>query len=177
MNYYALKTSDKKIVNRYNEGEVELLLDGINGYQSDNDKIYSGAPVFLVFGGDNVPWKLGLAAVCKADDGPIDIGYDESKPNNYKVKCDNAAKLPTIMSKVDFIPYKDSYDSFIGPNTKGSRNQALFKITEQQVIGILRGVLDKYPQLEKEIEKLCQSARFLFSLVNDCVAVDKEKKI
>ena len=130
------------------------MLDGINGYKGRGDVISAGDPVFLVFGGDDVPWTLGLAAICKSLGGPCEEGYDTAKPKNYKVNCHVEASLPKVMQKVDFIPYKDSYDSFVGPNTKGSRNQALFKITEQQVVGILRGVLDKYPQLEKAIEDL-----------------------
>lgn len=154
MNYYALKTSDENLVKQFQSGISNLMLDGINGYKSKGDMISAGDPVFLVFGGDNVSWTLGLAAICKSLGGPCEEGYDTAKPNNYKVNCHVEASLPKVMQKVDFIPYKDSYDSFIGPNTKGSRNQALFKISEKQVIGILRGVLDKYPQLEKEIENM-----------------------
>lgn len=154
MNYYALKTSDYNIVKQFQTGTLDLMLDGINGYKGRGDVLSAGDPVFLVFGGDDVPWTLGLAAICKSLGGPCEEGYDTAKPKNYKVNCHVEASLPKVMQKVDFIPYKDSYDSFVGPNTKGSRNQALFKITEQQVVGILRGVLDKYPQLEKAIEDL-----------------------
>ena len=154
MKFYAIRTSESNIVKDLKSGKKELVIEGLNGYKKKEDKISAGDPVFLVFGGDNVPWALGLAGICKALDGPFDKGYDSSKPSNYKVKCSVEATLPEIMPKTDFIPYRDSYDSFIGPSTKGSRTQALFKISEKQVIAVLRGILDKYPYLESEIAKL-----------------------
>ena len=84
MNYYALKTSDYSVVKKFQTGTLDLILDGINGYRGRGDEISAGDPVFLVFGGDNVSWTLGLAAICKSLGGPCEEGYDTAKPNNYK---------------------------------------------------------------------------------------------
>ncbi len=152
-NFYVVKTSDIDVVNKFKKGETDFELDGLNGYDKNNqDKITSGVPLFLVFGGNNVPWTLGLVAVCKTTSGPKN--YDNK---NYTLSFNVVSRLPETMTKADFIPYRDSYDSFIGPNTKGSRNQALFKISENQVVGVLRGVLDRYPDLETSLSSLFSS--------------------
>ena len=146
MNFYVVRTSYEDIVNGVNSGKKDFTLEGINTHV---DQVTADLPLLLVFGGNGVPWTLGLAAVCKTTTGPTDIGYDSTK--NYKLGINVVAKLPEIMTKVDFIPYRDSYDTFVGPQTKGSMNQALLKINEQQIVSILRGILDKYPELESDI--------------------------
>lgn len=146
MNFYVVRTSYEDIVNGVNSGKKDFTLEGINTHV---DQITADLPLLLVLGGNGVPWTLGLAAVCKTTTSPTDIGYDSTK--NYKLGINVVAKLPEVMTKVDFIPYRDSYDTFVGPQTKGSMNQALLKINEQQIVSILRGILDKYPELESDI--------------------------
>ena len=150
MNYFVIKTSDGKFIDKFNNEEtVHITCEGLNSYDKNNsDALRKGAPVFLVWGGDNVPWPLGLAGICIAASDPKEKGYDASSPKNYRLDMEVAIRLPHVMTKTDYIPYPFSYDSFVGPNTKGSRNQALLKINQEQVAGIIRGIIDMFPELE-----------------------------
>lgn len=150
-NYYVVKTSDCNAVKDFENGHTSFCLKGLNSYEDSNDIIKPGDPIFLVFGGNNVYWTLGLVAVLKAKSGPV---RDNNSERNYMINAEMVAKIVPTMTKEDFIPYKDSYNSFIGPSTKGSRNQALYMISEAQVIGVLRGVLDTHPELEESISAL-----------------------
>ena len=150
-NYYVVKTSDYNVVKEFENGNTSFCLKGLNSYESSDEMIKPGDPIFLVFGGNNVYWTLGLVAVLKAVSGPVRGNHSDK---NYKINTEMVAKIVPTMTKEDFIPYRDSYNSFIGPNTKGSRNQALYMISEPQVISVLRGILDTHPELEESISSL-----------------------
>ncbi|WP_310602977.1 McrB family protein [Anaerosporobacter sp.] len=151
MEYFIVKTNDDEIVSLFQSGTDEITLSGINSYE---DSFVAGLPLFLLFGGDGVPWDKGLVALCKTLSGPIDKGYDASSAKSlkyYKIKFKIVARLPRTLFKSDFIPYKKAYDSYIGPSTKGERNQALNKITDEQAIAIIRAILDYFPSLDTDL--------------------------
>lgn len=151
LDFFVVRTNFKDNIDHVQNGDEEFVLDGLNTHI---DIVKSGMPLLFVFGGNMDPWPLGLAAICQITTDPMDEGYDPDKKNNYKLGIKIIAKLEQVMTKSDFIPYRDSYDTFIGPQTKGSMNQSLLRINEDQVVSILRGILDMHPQLESHIESL-----------------------
>lgn len=151
LDFFVVRTNFKDNIDHVQNGDEEFVLDGLNTHI---DIVKSGMPLLFVFGGNMDPWPLGLAAICQITTDPMDEGYDPDKKNNYKLGIKIIAKLEPVMTKSDFIPYRDSYDTFIGPQTKGSMNQSLLRINEDQVVSILRGILDMHPQLESQIESL-----------------------
>lgn len=151
LDFFVVRTNFKDNIDHVQNGDEEFVLDGLNTHI---DIVKSGMPLLFVFGGNMDPWPLGLAAICQITTDPMDEGYDPDKKSNYKLGIKIIAKLEPVMTKSDFIPYRDSYDTFIGPQTKGSMNQSLLRINEDQVVSILRGILDMHPQLESHIERL-----------------------
>lgn len=151
LDFFVVRTNFKDNIDHVQNGDEEFVLDGLNTHI---DIVKSGMPLLFVFGGNMDPWPLGLAAICQITTDPMDEGYDPDKKSNYKLGIKIIAKLEPVMTKSDFIPYRDSYDTFIGPQTKGSMNQSLLRINEDQVVSILRGILDMHPQLESHIESL-----------------------
>jgi len=148
MRYFAVKTSDQEFYNEFIRNEEEITLSGINSY---DDIIDRGLILFIILGGDRVPWDKGLAGIAVTTSGSLDKGYDVEKPKNYKLKFRFVSRMKRILGKSDFIPYKGTYNSYVGPSTKGERNQALTEITEKQATAILRAVLDYFPEEEKNI--------------------------
>ena len=151
MRYFAVKTSDPEFFSAYSCGEDHLILDGINSY---DDIIKPGIVLFVILGGDRVEWNKGLAAVALTESGPVDKGYDEDKPKNYKLKFRIVSRMKEVLGKDKFVPYKGTYNSYVGPSTKGERNQALTEINRKQATAVLHAVLDYYPDEEDNISSI-----------------------
>lgn len=151
MKFFAIKTSNPDFYSKYSDGETQLMLDGINSY---DDVIKPGMILFVILGGDRVDWTKGLAGIAVTESGPYKKGYDSDKPKNYKLKFRLVSKMPRILEKNDFIPYKGTYNSYVGPSTKGERNQALTEITKNQAVAIIRAVLDYFPDEEEIIASI-----------------------
>lgn len=154
MKFFAIKTSDPDFYTKYSRGETQFTLDGINSYE---DVIKPGMMLFVILGGDRVGWTKGLAGIALTESGPCDKGYDNSKPKNYKLKFKLIIRMPRILEKKDFIPYKGTYNSYVGPSTKGERNQALTEISENKAVAITRAVLDYFPDEEEHVASIVSS--------------------
>ena len=156
MTVFKIKTSDEKIFNDYQKGRDILKIDHLIQYE---DEIDIDAPVLLLFGGDNRPWVNGLYAIAKIISKPLELGYETAlRGRYYKLKIEIVLRLDTVFEKSDFICYPESFDSGVGPSTKGERNQALGTIddkgTPKTIASICRALLDENPKYEKKLRSV-----------------------
>lgn len=152
MTVFKIKTGDENIYASFrDESNKEILVDHLIQY---DNQIKIGTPVFLLFGGDGTPWENGLAGICKISSTPIDLGYEVAKNGKYfKLKLEIIVRLKKHLTKMDFSKYPETFDTGIGPSTKGERNQALGIIEDNKAIAALcRAIIDKEPDLTNSIK-------------------------
>lgn len=154
MTVFRIKTGDMETYNLFhNKGSNQLTVDHLIQYEND---IKIGAPVLLLFGGDGTPWKNGLAGLGKITSKPIDYGYEKAGNGSYyKLNLEITVRLKEHLAKGDFVRYPQTFDSGVGPSTKGERNQALGEINNDVITSaICRAVLDKEPEHEVALREL-----------------------
>ncbi|MFF5818811.1 AAA family ATPase [Lysinibacillus capsici] len=151
--FYSIKTGTPETVENILEFNTPLEILQLNRFVDD---IEINNIVFLVLGGDRgrpeVNWETGLIAIAKVFTEPYDIGYDR---NNYKLQVSIELLLDDPIKKEDLVPYRSTYNiPGISPMTKGEPNQALNRIPSNQVVGLVRAILDTYPDIEEELTEL-----------------------
>lgn len=170
-----IKTGSEEIYNLFTTKD-KILVDHLIQYEN---MIKIGQPVLLIFGGDGTPWDKGLAAFCKVASAPIDLGYEIAKNGKYyKLELDVIIRLKRCLGKIDFARYPQTFDSGVGPSTKGERNQALGIIDESDnitIAAICRAVLDFEPDIEKELRLLLGDELINNSKINTKVYIDPDE--
>ena len=154
MNVFKIKTGSEETYAKFNNPSVKkILVDHLIQY---DELIKIGEPVFFLFGGDGTPWENGLAGLCKIASQPLDLGYEIAKNGKYyKLELEIIYKLKTHMTKMDFSRYPETFDTGIGPSTKGERNQALGVIENKSAVAALcRAVMDKEPEISNCIREI-----------------------
>ena len=161
MTVFKIKTGDEKTYASFrDESNKEILVDHLMQY---DNQIKIGTPVFLLFGGDGTPWENGLAGICKISSSPIDLGYEIAKNGKY--------------FKMDFSKYPETFDTGIGPSTKGERNQALGIIEDDKAIAALcRAIIDKEPDLTNSIKTVFGDNIFNIASNDTIVYISPEEK-
>ncbi|MYL54187.1 AAA domain-containing protein [Pontibacillus yanchengensis] len=159
---YSIKTGDPDTVENILDQNNPVEIVQLNRFK---DELEEDTLVFIVLGGDksksHVTWETGLIGIGHIEDGPYDIGYSG---NNFKVSINIDLLLDDNIKKDDLVPYKDTYNiPGISPMTKGEPNQALSKISGKQLLGLVRAILDYYPDSEEELEDIF-GARFMFNV-------------
>lgn len=147
MRVFKIKTGSDDTYRQFNTPSVKIItVDHLIQY---DDKVKIGDPVFFLFGGDGTPWENGLAGICKIASLPLELGYETAKNGKYyKLELEIIYKLQTHMTKLDFSRYPETFDTGIGPSTKGERNQALGIIENTKAVAALcRALLDKEPEI------------------------------
>ena len=146
MTVFKIKTGSQDTYRKFKEyTTTKILIDHLIQYE---DIIEIGTAVFLLFGGDGTPWKNGLAGVCKIASKPLELGYETASNGNryYKLELEILLRLKNHLAKIDFAKYPESFDTGIGPSTKGERNQALGIIDDKKAIcAICRTIIDTEP--------------------------------
>lgn len=136
MNVFRIKTGDIHTYQIFNELKNDtILVDHLIQYENE---VEIGAPVFLLFGGDGTPWENGLAGICEIASNPLEVGYEVAKNGKYfKLKLKIVYRLNHHFTKMDFAKYPETFDTGIGPSTKGERNQALGIIENKKAVASL----------------------------------------
>lgn len=145
MIFFTIKTSDSAFVEQFNSGKVNLICSGLNSLE---DRISIGSYVFLILGGDNPPWQTGFAAICETTSNPLEKGYDPEKPKNYRLNIRVLLKFDTPIGRSEFSDHKDTFDTGVGPMTKGERNQALSEIERGKFLSVCKALLRIRPTVE-----------------------------
>ena len=154
MKVFKIKTGNQETYhNFYDISNNKIIVDHLIQYENE---IEIGSPVFLLFGGDSTPWENGLGGICKISSLPIDFGYETAKNGKYyKLELEIIIRLSRHFSKSDFIKYPETYDTGIGPSTKGERNQALGIIENTKAIcAICRAIFDYEPDKKESLSKI-----------------------
>ena len=169
MNVFKIKTGSEETYAKFNNPSVKkILVDHLIQYE---ELIKIGEPVFFLFGGDGTPWENGLAGLCKIASQPLDLGYEIAKNGKYyKLELEIIYKLKTHMTKMDFSRYPETFDTGIGPSTKGERNQALGVIENKSAVAALcRAVMDKEPEISNCIREIFGEEIFKIATQNSIV--------
>ena len=154
MKVFKIKTGDENTYKSFHDkNNSKILVEHLIQYDSE---VKIGMPVFLLFGGDGTPWINGLAGLCKVASLPIDLGYEKAKNGKYfKLELEIVFRLRRHLTKMDFSLYPKTYDTGIGPSTKGERNQALGTIEDNESIGaICRAIIDDDKSSENCISEI-----------------------
>lgn len=159
MSFFTIKTSDPSFVEHFNAGTVNLTCSGLNSLE---DKIQIGSYVLLILGGDNPPWQTGFSAICKTSSNPLEKGYDPEKPKNYRLTIQVLIKFDTPIGRSEFSDFKETFDTGVGPMTKGERNQALSEIEKVKFVSVCKALVKLRPTVEvalpAEIKALLQES-------------------
>ena len=136
MTVFKIKTGSIDSYRKFQDkSNNTILIDHLIQYE---DYLELDAPVLLLFGGDGTPWKNGLAGLCKIASKPIDYGYETASNGNkyYKLEIEIVVRLKQHLAKMDFARYPETFDTGIGPSTKGERNQALGIIEDEKGLSL-----------------------------------------
>jgi 5-methylcytosine-specific restriction endonuclease McrBC GTP-binding regulatory subunit McrB len=84
MRIYLIKVKDKSVVEQI-LNKQEFIHSGIYNFGKD---INIDDLVFIYLGGDKalISWEQGIRALGRITAVPYDLGYDKSKPRNFKIK-------------------------------------------------------------------------------------------
>lgn len=176
MTVFKIKTGNENTYASFKDvSNKEILVDHLIQY---DNQIKMGTPVFLLFGGDGTPWENGLAGICKISSSPIDLGYESAKNGKYfKLELEIIIRLKRHLTKMDFSKYPETFDTGIGPSTKGERNQALGIIEDDKAIAALcRAIVDQEPDLSNSIKDVFGDKIFNIANNDTIVYISPEEK-
>lgn len=140
--YYVFKTSDSDLVlnNILNDKVKEFEFNALPNYYED---MKEGEIVFLVLGGDKPPWNIGLRGIATIAKSPYDRGYSEKNKKYFKVLLRKKKIFSYSINREKLVPYRGTYNMpFIGPMLKGEPNQANVSVKLDQVIAVLKSIID-----------------------------------
>lgn len=146
MSVFKIKTGSMETYTQFNNPSInKIIVDHLIQY---DEFVKIGEPVFFLFGGDGTPWENGLAGICRIASKPLELGYETAKNGKYyKLELEITYRLKSHMTKMDFSRYPETFDTGIGPSTKGERNQALGIIeNKKSVAALCRALMDKEPE-------------------------------
>lgn len=172
MSVFRIKTGSEETYKEFNTPSInKILVDHLIQY---DDVVKIGEPVFFLFGGDGTPWENGLAGICKIASTPLELGYETAKNGKYyKLELEIVYRLKTHMTKMDFSKYPETFDTGIGPSTKGERNQALGVIENKKAVASLcRALMDKDPEISNCILSTFGDEIFNFAKQNTIVYIN-----
>lgn len=169
MTVFKIKTGSIDSYRKFQDkSNNTILIDHLIQYE---DYLELDAPVLLLFGGDGTPWKNGLAGLCKIASKPIDYGYETASNGNkyYKLEIEIVVRLKQHLAKIDFARYPETFDTGIGPSTKGERNQAPGIIEDEKALcAICRAIIDKEPD-KLEVLKSFFGDKILNKALNETI--------
>lgn len=177
MKVFKIKTGSEKTYENFNNPDVDkILVDHLIQY---DDIVEIDSPVFFLFGGDGTPWENGLAGICKIASKPLELGYETAKNGKYyKLELKIIYKLKSHMTKMDFSKYPETFDTGIGPSTKGERNQALGIIDDKKsVAAICRALIDKEPEISSCILQIFGNDIYTFAKEKSLVYISPKSNL
>ncbi|WP_288456110.1 AAA family ATPase [uncultured Acinetobacter sp.] len=152
MSYFSIRTNAEDSIEKILNNESTITIPGITW---QFEKVQINDLVFVVISGDESKKKLkysnGLKVIAKVTGKKIDEYKDDAKKviKSYSINLNILSNLPKVLTKRDFYLYPDLLDcTNIGPETKGSPNQALGSIDDG--LSVLAAVNDLLPEVLPE---------------------------
>ncbi|MEN2465627.1 AAA family ATPase [Ornithinibacillus sp. JPR2-1] len=172
--FYSIKTGNPTTVDSISELDNPVEILQLNRFR---DELEVNQIIFIVFGGDRgrpeVTWETGLIAIGHVARAPYEIGY---QGRNFKLQINVDILLESNIKKDDLVPYITTYNlPGISPMTKGEPNQALSAIYGPQTVGLVRAILDKYPDLEVELTSIF-GERFMINVKDEMTYLIEKKQ-
>ncbi|MBX9180161.1 AAA domain-containing protein [Paeniclostridium sordellii] len=151
--YYVFKTSDSELVNNILDDKIEEFeFSALPNYY---EEMKEGETVFLVLGGDKPAWDIGLRGIATILKRPYDRGYSVKNKKYFKVILKKNKIFKYSINREKLVPYRGTYNMpFIGPMLKGEPNQANVGVSREQVIAVLKALMDFNECTEKELIKI-----------------------
>lgn len=147
MSYFSIRTKEQDTINQILDQVSVISIPGITWLF---DKIKKDDIIFIVLSGDdskkNISYTNGLKAIAQVTDKTVDEYRDNAKTKikSYSIQLDIIIHLPKVITKKELYFYPDLLDCpNIGPETKGSPNQALGNI--ENGTSVLAAVNDLLP--------------------------------
>nr|WP_263323551.1 AAA family ATPase [Neobacillus sp. Marseille-Q6967] len=170
--YYSIKTGNPATVESISDFDNPIEVLQLNRFR---DELEVDQIIFIVFGGDKgrpeVTWETGLIGIGHLHTAPYDIGYEG---RNFKLKLNVDILLEENIKKEDLVPYITTYNlPGISPMTKGEPNQALSAINGIQAVGLVRAILDNYPDFEEALTEIF-GERFMLNVKDEMVYLVKQ---
>lgn len=164
MNYFSIKTYDQKSVIDLLKGRKKMCFDTLSGHK---DKVKIGDIVFIIISGDiankEIFYENGLRAIGKIVSLPI---IDDKRKSHFSLNVEIIQLLNKSITKDDFYYYPSLKNvANIGPDTKGTANQAFRIITNQDGKDVIRALND--------ISDSKLSSKFFDSLVENDYKIGK----
>lgn len=171
--FYSIKTGNPETVDSISNIDNPIEVLQLNRFR---DELEVDQIIFIVFGGDRgkpeVTWETGLIAIGHIVREPYDYGYEG---RNFKLQINIDLLLEENIKKDDLVPYISVYNlPGISPMTKGEPNQALSAIEGKKAVGLVRAILDKYPDLEEELTEIF-GKRFMINVKEDITYLIEQK--
>lgn len=141
-NVYAIRTKEEESVKSIETDNEEFVFGGIYNYE---DQLKESDVIFSVLGGDSPSWETGFKSIGKISREPYDKGYEKTARSKYfKIRITNKLVFDKVFTREDFYNFPDTINApFIGALTKGEANQAIRKVEDSQIMGIIHGILDR----------------------------------
>lgn len=147
--FYSIRTKAPETVDAILRKEQKIEIDGLNIFQ---DKLNVGQVIFIVLGGDKVPWDRGMIGIGRVAEKPYDLNYEGK---NFRIKIGVNILLRHPITREDLVAYKNTYNIIgIGPMTKWEPNQAISHIEGSKASTLVRAIIDIHPELEDELANL-----------------------
>ncbi|PKG26174.1 AAA family ATPase [Cytobacillus horneckiae] len=163
--FYSIKTGNPTTVEDISNLENPIEVLQLNRFR---EELEVNQTIFIVFGGDRgrpeVTWETGLIGIGHINRAPYDIGYEG---RNFKLEINVDLLLEENIKKDDLVPYITTYNlPGISPMTKGEPNQALSAIYGEQAVGLVRAILDNYPDAEEDLTDIF-GERFMLNVKDE----------
>ncbi|AMX00374.1 AAA family ATPase [Rummeliibacillus stabekisii] len=163
--FYSIKTGNPTTVEAISNLDNPIEVLQLNRFR---EELEVDQKIFIVFGGDRgrpeVTWETGLIGIGHIHRAPYDIGYEG---RNFKLEINVDLLLEENIKKDDLVPYITTYNlPGISPMTKGEPNQALSAIYGEQAVGLVRAILDNYPDAEEDLTDIF-GERFMLNVKDE----------
>lgn len=149
--FISMKCGYPDTVHAMINGEKNITIDGVYTLQ---DELTLNKIVFVTLGGDRgkkeVDWEPGFFGVAHIIKEPYDFGYG-GNDKYFKFDICMDCSFGSTYKREDFLNYRDAFDArYIGPELTRDPSQAISGLEEDKAVAVIRAVLDKQPDMEKE---------------------------
>lgn len=153
--YISMKCGLPDTVHSMLSGETKIVIDGVYTLQDElkQDKI-----VFVTLGGDRgkkeVDWEPGFFGIAHVVKEPFDFGYG-GDDKYFKIEICIDCVFGRTYKREEFLGYPDAFNAtYIGPELRRDPSQAISTLSEDKAVAVIRGVLDKQPELKDKFESI-----------------------
>lgn len=153
--YISMKCGLPDTVHSMLAGESNIIIDGVYTLQ---DELKCNQIIFVTLGGDRgkkeVDWEPGFFGIAHVIKEPFDFGY-AGDDKYFKIEICIDCVFGRTYKREEFLCYPDAFNAtYIGPELRRDPSQAISTLSEDKAVAVIRGVLDKQPELKEKFESI-----------------------